>query len=894
MVKAYRSNYYVNYCGAIGAAKVKCINDSALYKQLEAASIGTSSDLTNLFTYCKEGNKVQALNCDTKPINSDKFKSLCCNNSADPANCNDAAITCIAQASRFNNLSSYNLVGDVLTEFCTLGNTIITNKCTQANPMTNTNFINKCCGGSTNLVYCDPVKAVQCSTDTTNFNNLNSYTNMNDSTISEYCTVGTRMVDNHCSTNPTTNDKFKQYCCPTSENCNQSTLQCVLTAAPFYNKIKELQTNNLSPDPTTFCPQGYSIVNDTNCQTTIPDLYKPQKNSLFLSTCCNNDPTTCSTSSLQCRNSQLSIWSNVTDLQKVGLPGSVSTALTNSVRVDNYSPTINNYCNTLSTLSTNCAADNTYKQYCDMSNCVSSISPFLDRIQNFNNLDTSNKANVAITACPIADSMINSCPTLATPVKTYNNGFYTTMCPAPPAECPPSISTFNTTVGNLNRMGDSYMNSQSTIDMFCNQGKDVINKCNASTEGWYKDIVTGNSQYQRWCPSVDCQVSEWSHYNVCDCSVTNPTQSRNRTITTQPKNAGKVCPPLTETIPCNNCDIYNQCIIDADKMSKTSLSDTLNYCAVGNKLVQNSCSTNPLTNSTYKSGFTSNCCATADVCNDNQLQCITKALPFSKDNISILTGGAVPSTFCAAGFSLLSDPCNNTLPNKYRPDKSTPFLNNCCVNGTCLQYPFGCSSSQSKITTYVNNMNTSGIPTTIDPNTATSQAAYYNARIGPYWQNYCNELKTFGTLPNPSCSLSSNQTKYIDTCDTIGCMPALSSYMSQAGQSNPYNFDTLFNQVCPAGTSIIQNCPKLKPAVDTYNNNLYTTSCPMSQNCMNNAKNFASYISYGDNPNIWPSNKGMLCGAGNNTIASCGTDTINGFYASWVKSNGLYQKYCTA
>lgn len=51
-----------------------------------------------------------------------------------------------------------------------------------------------------------------------------------------------------------------------------------------------------------------------------------------------------------------------------------------------------------------------------------------------------------------------------------------------------------------------------------------------------------------YCIPVDCEVSAWSEWSVCDANTL--TQTRNRTVVTDAENGGRTCPELTETRDC--------------------------------------------------------------------------------------------------------------------------------------------------------------------------------------------------------------------------------------------------------------------------------------------------------------------------------------------------------
>ena len=52
------------------------------------------------------------------------------------------------------------------------------------------------------------------------------------------------------------------------------------------------------------------------------------------------------------------------------------------------------------------------------------------------------------------------------------------------------------------------------------------------------------------CP-VDCTVNDWSDWSTCDKPCGGGSKSRTRTVKTQPLNDGKICPVLSETQVCN-------------------------------------------------------------------------------------------------------------------------------------------------------------------------------------------------------------------------------------------------------------------------------------------------------------------------------------------------------
>lgn len=74
-------------------------------------------------------------------------------------------------------------------------------------------------------------------------------------------------------------------------------------------------------------------------------------------------------------------------------------------------------------------------------------------------------------------------------------------------------------------------------------------------------VVVGGYFWMQSRP-VDCVVSTWAPWGSCSKTCGGGTTTRTRTITTQPKNNGKVCPSLTDTSSCNTQPCPINCVGD--------------------------------------------------------------------------------------------------------------------------------------------------------------------------------------------------------------------------------------------------------------------------------------------------------------------------------------------
>jgi hypothetical protein len=98
--------------------------------------------------------------------------------------------------------------------------------------------------------------------------------------------------------------------------------------------------------------------------------------------------------------------------------------------------------------------------------------------------------------------------------------------------------------------------------------------CGGGTQSKTRSVLTQPAYGGEPCPplqetqscniqgcAVDCEVSDWGEWSACDKKCGGGTQVRKRTITKQSENGGKGCPALLETKTCNtqgcpvNCEV---------------------------------------------------------------------------------------------------------------------------------------------------------------------------------------------------------------------------------------------------------------------------------------------------------------------------------------------------
>ena len=91
-----------------------------------------------------------------------------------------------------------------------------------------------------------------------------------------------------------------------------------------------------------------------------------------------------------------------------------------------------------------------------------------------------------------------------------------------------------------------------------------------------QDIQPCNTQP---CP-VDCQLSDWGPWTECSKECKGGFKSRSKVVMVKPQFDGEECPPMTETVPCNE-DI--PCVVDCKVSTWSPWSQCTKQCGTGTR-----------------------------------------------------------------------------------------------------------------------------------------------------------------------------------------------------------------------------------------------------------------------------------------------------------------------
>jgi len=191
---------------------------------------------------CRTGNDILNGSCNHgDPMSIDTFKSLCCNWSDDPNDCNEESLQCTFELSEFQDkiysmdldakreLLLHSSVSqfasrnyELVESFCRMGVNLLTNceiesyrdkglissTTNGVNPLDSVGFREFCCNGKNDKAECS-AELSSCTVDEGKFSEYDSqikvmYNNDSPYDLSSYCEKGISLMENNCNFNPIT------------------------------------------------------------------------------------------------------------------------------------------------------------------------------------------------------------------------------------------------------------------------------------------------------------------------------------------------------------------------------------------------------------------------------------------------------------------------------------------------------------------------------------------------------------------------------------------------------------------------------------------------------------------------------------------------------------------
>ena len=686
---------FLEYCCDHGTDMEQC-NDNSLNCTLyssdfQALSTSTFTDdymaswndsKDEIKDFCTLGNKT--INCNSYPsMNSSIFRKMCCNNSTNGGDCNDESLDCTFKSSTFKQydtrLQNANIGRDMeelVSSYCDAGNQLIHSSCTQVNPMNSSTFRKLCCNNSTDSKDCDS-SSFSCLFDTVDFaSSSSSIGNMNitsayanQSSISDYCVLGKKVISEGCTqTIPTNNSVFRDLCCNNNTDpnyCNTNSMQCMFDSSKFLQRDQNMGgttissiENNLN-SVSAYCDLGNSI-SSRGCTQTIPT-----NSAKYRELCCggSSNQTDCNSTVFNCAIDSGSFVNTNNTFSSYDLVNVSSSNLTGfcelGVKVLNNGCTQTQPLNS-STFQTFCCNNTNNSNNCNNHaiQCTIDSGDFVKKSQSLSTMTQSDAASsiaVVKAYCELGEKIKSSC-SIIEPI-TY----------------------------------DAYRN-------LCCVGNTSYENCTSDTS-----CISTSSSFQTKNNTMNLtpisNVEETSTRNYCELGNTLIQNNCNQTkAINYPKFQEFCCNNTNDSSKCTNDSI--QCTLDAasflslDNSYKniqlssvnTNQSQISAYCRSGDSLIQRGCNT---TKPNTSAKFNEFCCdgsTNPSDCTENALQHTLKASNFLylDGGYNSVTDASLVSDWCDTGFELLP-----YLPSVVQTNN---FKRICCNGGSCTS-PIDCGVS---------------------------------------------------------------------------------------------------------------------------------------------------------------------------------------------------------
>ena len=869
-------------------------------QNMELSSVKSNIDVVT--NYCKTGIDIIDKKCSqTNPINSDKFRSFCCNNSTHSEDCSEESMECLFNSGDFQN-SDYNLQNmdliavrtnkDKIENYCTQGIGLINKQCTQTNPVNSDKFRNMCCNNSTHSEDCNE-QSQECLFDSGDFANQDynmknmelSAVKTNKTTIINYCQLGNKINTNECSqVIPVNSEKYRNFCCNNSthpEDCNENNISCTFDSGDFLEKDYSLQNMEMSAVQTNkasileYCALGTNLLSK-DCKQT-----NPINSTKFRQLCCNDstNPADCNEKALECLFNSGDFTTVDYNMSNMAL----SSVNTNRDTITEYCKlgenVIQNNCSTHPTNSdkfrTMCCNNSNHPTDCNERSreCLFDSGAFETMAYSMSNMTLSsvesNKGKIK-ELCDLGKKIQNNSCSQINPMNTdvyrnfcCNSSIDPGQCTPEALQCTFDSSTFTTKDYNNQNMTLLSIRgeNENTIKDYCNSGQNIIeNNCNGV-------IPTNSDQFRNFCCNTENSNDKCTLESL-QCTLDSSTF-------------------LNKDYSMTNMEIM------AVKANKNNVTD---YCVTGDSLIENNCK---LTYPTTSSKFRQLCCNnTTDPhnCNTKSLECTLKSSEFvntdyNMTNVNLLSNTGAVTNYCELGIDVLKNNCNATQP------MTSNFIKLCC-NGVadpnnCSTSSLQCLINSNKIYDKVTSFQTLNYPTNIDNINASNGGPLSGA--SPQIKEYCSLLQDLKNIPG--CSYNTDYVnKYSPLCPVIECVPSLVYFQQRIDNLNTNTTDNkILNSepICALGNTIIATCPLLTDKVKNYNG-FYNTFCPQPPGCGSAVGNTYSQIKYGykQQPNAGTAQS--VCDWGNVAIKTCGDGTLNGtgWYVDYVTKDGIYTPNC--